>query len=220
MIKKNSPESRALSSNNVTPISKETQVKAASDEGLPVSGLPAAVDLTEVDYFPVVQKNTAGGEETRQATMKQIKALIPPGPKGEKGDVGSTLYILNREPIEPSLDPLGKDGDSVIYTDTYNLWNKSYNWYLKGNIKGAAGEKGDKGDTGDVGAVGPKGEAGPQGAVGETGPQGPKGDPGDAGGFTDLPNTTILDTVTKPGGYIINGADNSLLLVIPVASGG
>lgn len=56
---------------------------------MPVSGLPAAVDLTEADYFPVVQKITAGGEETRRATMKQIKALIPMGPKGEKGDAGA-----------------------------------------------------------------------------------------------------------------------------------
>lgn len=89
MVKKNQPKSRVLSGSNVTPISKETQVKAASDEGLPVSGLPAAVDMNETDYFPVVQKITAGGEETRRATMKQMKALIPMGPKGEKGDAGA-----------------------------------------------------------------------------------------------------------------------------------
>lgn len=88
MVKKNSPESRVLSGSNVTPISKGSQGKATSDEGLPVSGLPAAVDLTEADYFPVVQKITAGGEETRRATMKQMKTLIPAGPKGEKGDAG------------------------------------------------------------------------------------------------------------------------------------
>lgn len=88
MIKKNSPESRVLSGSNVTPISKGSQVKAISDEGLPVSGLPAAVDLTDADYFPVVQKIAVGGEETRRATMKQMKTLIPSGPKGEKGDAG------------------------------------------------------------------------------------------------------------------------------------
>jgi|GEM_PF-6304924 len=50
---------------------------------------------------------------------------------------------------------------------------------------------------------------------GEKGNPGQKGDPGDAGGFTDLPNTTNLDTVTTPGGYIVNGADNGPALKYP-----
>ncbi|CAI2056995.1 Collagen triple helix repeat (20 copies) [Serratia quinivorans] len=194
MVKKISPESRVLSGSNVTPISKGSEVKTTLDEGLPVSGLPVAVDLTEADYFPVVQKIAAGGEETRRATMKQMKALIPAGPKGEKGDDGP-------QGDKGDIGPQGPQGE-------------------KGDI-GPEGPKGNKGDTGDVGAEGPKGDAGPQGPIGETGPKGPKGDPGDAGGFIDLPNATVLDTVTTPGGYIVNGADNwsALKYPFPVAVG-
>ncbi|CAI2056237.1 pyocin knob domain-containing protein [Serratia entomophila] len=197
MVKKILPESRVLSGSNVTPISKGSDVKITSDEGLPVSGLPAAVDLTDADYFPVVQKIAVGGEETRRATMKQIKGLIPAGPKGEKGDAGPQ----GDKGEQGNAGAAGAKGD-------------------KGDI-GPEGPKGDKGDAGDVGGMGPKGDVGPQGPIGETGPQGAKGDPGDAGGFTDLPNTTILDTVTTPGGYIVNGADNwsALKYPFPVAAG-
>lgn len=100
MVKKISSESRALSGSNVTPISKGSQANETSDEGLPVSGLPAAVDLTETDYFPVVQKITAGGEETRRATMKQMKAMIPAGPKGDKGDTGQNGVGISDITIE------------------------------------------------------------------------------------------------------------------------
>jgi hypothetical protein len=157
MVKKISPESRVLSGSNVTPISKGAEVKTTSGEGLPVSGLPVAVDLTEADYFPVVQKIAAGVEETRRATMKQMKVLIPAGPKGEKGDDGP-------QGDKGDIGPQGPQGE-------------------KGDI-GPEGPKGNKGDMGDVGAVGPKGDVGPQGEKGETGdvgPRGPQGEKGDAG---------------------------------------
>lgn len=166
MVKKNSPESRVLSGSNVTSISKGSQVKATSDEGLPVSGLPAAVDLTEADYFPVVQKITAGGEETRRATMKQMKTLIPAGPKGEKGDAGP----------QGVKGEQGNAGAAGVKGD-------------KGDI-GPEGPKGDKGDTGDAGPQGEQGEKGDKGEIGPAGPvgkdgadgsPGEKGEKGDAG---------------------------------------
>lgn len=97
-----------------------------------------------------------------------------------------------------------KKDDGTSAKKTFAVYNghSAYEiWLMAGNIgdkdEFLASLKGEKGDTG------------------------PKGDPGDAGGFTDLPNSTILDTVTTPGGYIVNGADNwsALKYPFPVAVG-
>lgn len=119
MVEKNQTESLILSDSNVTPISAASQLKVASDKGLPVSGLPAADELTETDYFPVVQQITSGEAETRRATMEQVKALIPT-------DI----------PIDPSKNNILVKNPKGLFVDKYDAGLAGY---ALGNINTSYG---------------------------------------------------------------------------------
>jgi len=91
------------------------------------------------------------------------------GPKGDKGDSGST------GPQGPA-GANGSDGAQGPKGDTGSTGAQG----IQGDV-GPQGPKGDTGATGPQGDTGAQGIQGPQGDVGPQGIQGPKGDTGDQG---------------------------------------
>ena len=99
------------------------------------------------------------------------------GPKGDRGEIGSTITASNGN---PSSVPT-RAGDYYINTAT-GYWfisvatDTGFGWSSPlFTLKGEKGDRGEQGKTGPVGPQGPQGVRGPQGPVG---PQGPKGDDG------------------------------------------
>lgn len=99
------------------------------------------------------------------------------GPKGDKGDVGSTISFGPGEPLN----------NPTAYNQFYINVATGY-WYV--SFEASAGVfqwvkrftlKGEKGDRGLQGKQGAQGLTGPQGATGPIGPQGAKGEKGDVG---------------------------------------
>lgn len=98
------------------------------------------------------------------------------GPKGDKGDVGSRIYVgSGAPPSSPTniydyyLNVINGDLYKAYIEEGYPLWQKV------GNIKGPRGERGERGYQGIQGVQGIQGKTGP------IGPQGIKGDKGDVG---------------------------------------
>lgn len=99
------------------------------------------------------------------------------GPKGDKGDVGSRIYVgSGAPPSSPTniydyyLNVVNGDLYRAYIEAGYPLWQKV------GNIKGPRGERGERGYQGIQGiqgATGATGPIGPQGVQGEQGPVGP-----------------------------------------------
>ena len=98
------------------------------------------------------------------------------GPKGDKGDIGSTISFGNGEPLN---NPTASNQFYINITTGY--WYNSvptdtgYAWHLGFTLKGEKGDRGEQGKQGVQGVVGPQGKTGP------IGPQGPKGETGDVG---------------------------------------
>lgn len=98
------------------------------------------------------------------------------GPKGDKGDIGSTITAGSGEPLNNPTNA----NQFYINTETGywyipNQTQTGWEWIKMFTLKG---EKGDRGLQGKQGA---QGLTGPQGKTGPIGPQGPKGDTGDVG---------------------------------------
>ena len=145
------------------------------------------------------------------------------GPKGDKGDVGSRIYVgSGSSPSSPTniydyyLNTVNGDLYRAYIEEGYPLWQKV------GNIKGPRGERGERGYQGIQGVQGIQGKTGP------IGPQGIKGDKGDVGpafnvqgtltSTSQLPTPTaemqdkgycyrIPDTNGVPHIWIIEGAN-------------
>lgn len=99
------------------------------------------------------------------------------GPKGDKGDIGSTISFGNGEPLN---NPTASDQFYINVATGYwyvsfEIYSGVYQWVKRFTLKG------EKGDRGEQGKQGVQGLTGPQGNTGPIGPQGVKGDKGDVG---------------------------------------
>lgn len=99
------------------------------------------------------------------------------GPKGDKGDVGSTISFGAGEPLKKPT------ANNQIYINEPTGY-----WYVSFEVSAGVFRwakmftlKGEKGDRGLQGKQGVQGLTGPQGKVGPIGPQGQKGETGDVG---------------------------------------
>lgn len=106
------------------------------------------------------------------------------GPKGDKGDVGSRIYVGSGAPTSSPtniydyyLNVVNGDLYKAYIEAGYPLWQKV------GNIKGPRGERGERGYQGIQGVQGIQGNTGP------IGPQGIKGDKGDVGPAFNIQGT-------------------------------
>lgn len=71
------------------------------------------------------------------------------GDRGEKGDTGAALSIIDKLTDVSQLPPIGVPGDAYSVNGDLYVWSEALQvWENLGNIKG---EKGDKGDTGAEG---------------------------------------------------------------------
>lgn len=147
------------------------------------------------------------------------------GPKGDKGDIGSTITAGSGEPLNNPTNA----NQFYINTETGywyipNQTQTGWEWVKMFTLKG------EKGDRGLQGKQGVQGLIGPQGKVGPIGPQGPKGDAGDVGpafnvqgtlaSLSNLPTPTA-DMQDKGYAYIIPDAQgNKHIWVIQGPEGG
>lgn len=119
------------------------------------------------------------------------------GPKGERGEIGSTITVGNGTPTNVPT----RAGDYFINFINGN-WYMSvesteggYIWVYRFNLKG---EKGDRGEQGKQGVQGIPGEQGKTGPIGPQGIQGPRGEVGPAFNIQGtLASTDNLPTPTE-----------------------
>ena len=113
------------------------------------------------------------------ASWVDLGAFPLAGPKGDRGEIGSTITASNGN---PSSVPT-RAGDYYINTAT-GYWfisvatDTGFGW--SSPLFTLKGEKGDRGEQGRIGPIGPQGPQGVRGPQGPVGPQGPKGDNGTA----------------------------------------
>lgn len=118
-------------------------------------------------------------EANSTASWVDLGAFPLAGPKGDRGEIGSTITASNGN---PSSVPT-RAGDYYINTAT-GYWfisvatDTGFGW--SSPLFTLKGEKGDKGEQGRIGPIGPQGPQGVRGPQGPVGPQGPKGDNGTA----------------------------------------
>lgn len=100
------------------------------------------------------------------------------GPKGDKGDIGSEIFVGEGEPLNNPTD------DFQFYLNTLTgYWYipvptaTGWEWSKRFTLKGEKGDRGLQGKQGAQGLTGPQGKVGP---IGPAGPIGPKGDVGPA----------------------------------------
>lgn len=114
----------------------------------------------------------------QSAKWVDLGAFPLQGPKGERGEIGSTITIGNGTPTSIPT----RAGDYFINFINGN-WYMSvesteggYIWVYRFNLKGEKGDRGEQGKQGVQGIPGEQGKTGPigpQGIQGETGPVGP-----------------------------------------------
>ncbi len=139
-----------------------------------LTGEFSKIDWSKGPYFVKTETDIEGGNNYLLTSVSELMSVpyalyaanSQPGPKGDKGDIGS------EGPQGPKGDigltgPQGEKGQSGVQG-------------LKGD-KGDVGAQGPIGLTGPQGLKGDKGDVGAQGPIGLTGPQGLKGDKGDVG---------------------------------------
>jgi hypothetical protein len=110
-----------------------------------------------------------------------VMAQGVPGPKGDKGDMGTKFTLLGEVPDAAALAGITgqQPGDAYLARDTghAHMWTGSA-WLDLGTLTGPAGP------AGPAGPIGPKGDTGADstvpGPAGATGPQGPIGPQGTA----------------------------------------
>lgn len=131
------------------------------------------------------------------ASWVDLGAFPLAGPKGERGEIGSTISFGYGDPTSIPT----RDQDYYINTAT-GYWfvsdknsEGSYSWFKQFSLKG---EKGDRGEQGRQGQKGDKGDKGEQGRVGDRGPAGPRGPQGPAFNvLAELSSTKELPTPTS-----------------------
>lgn len=144
-----------------------------------------------------------------------------PGPAGEDGENGNSIFISNQKgltehstqidsttlynplnlPITAGTLIIGGDSTPMVFSVTTKVGTTltvAYR-YILGGTPGPIGPQGPTGPKGDTGPKGPKGDqgipgpAGPQGPKGDTGPTGPTGPQGPKGD----PGSSTTDPITN-----------------------
>lgn len=133
-------------------------------------------------------------DDTTEPTPYMIKGDT--GPKGDKGEEGTSFLFLPSVNNINQLPSRGEEGNVIVVNNVLYQWDVILREWVKvaeidiSHIKGDKGEKGntgpkgdkgDKGTTGSIGPTGPKGDKGDQGIKGAIGPKGEKGDKGPTG---------------------------------------
>ena len=144
-----------------------------------------------------------------------------PGPAGEDGENGNSIFISNQKgltehstqidsttlynplnlPITAGTLIIGGDSTPMVFSVTTKVGNTltvAYR-YILGGTPGPMGPQGPTGPKGDTGPIDPQGDqgipghAGPQGPKGNTGPTGPTGPQGPKGD----PGSSTTDPITN-----------------------
>ena len=165
--------------------------KTIAEFGITVLGI-----LPDISYLPASGENYGDAyligtktpydmrvwtrnEANSTASWVDLGAFPLAGPKGDRGEIGSTITASNGN---PSSVPT-RAGDYYINTAT-GYWfisvatDTGFGW--SSPLFTLKGEKGDRGEQGKIGPIGPQGPQGVRGPQGPVGPQGPKGDNGTA----------------------------------------
>lgn len=134
------------------------------------------------------------------------------GPKGDKGDIGSTINAGSGEPLNnpTSLYNFYLDKISGYWYQPYPT-ETGFGWIKSFTLKGEKGDRGEQGKQGAQGLIGPQGKVGP---IGPAGPIGPKGDVGPA--FNVQGTLASVDNLPTPTAAI---QDKGYAYLIPDAQG-
>ena len=166
------------------------QVSGAND-------LPSPTSLANGTTYAVGTKAPFEYYVTINGKWVDIGQYPYPGPAGEDGENGNSIFISNQKgltehstqidsttlynplnlPITAGTLIIGGDSTPMVFSVTTKvgtILTVAYR-YILGGTPGPIGPQGIPGPKGDSGPQGPKG---PKGDTGPTGPQGPKGDPG------------------------------------------
>ena len=169
------------------------QVSGAND-------LPSPTSLANGTTYAVGTKAPFEYYVTINGKWIDIGQYPYPGPAGEDGENGNSIFISNQKgltehstqidsttlynplnlPITAGTLIIGGDSTPLVFSVTTKVGTTltvAYR-YVLGGTPGPIGPQGPTGPKGDTGPKGPKGD---QGIPGPTGPQGPKGDTGPTG---------------------------------------
>lgn len=189
------------------------QVSGAND-------LPSPTSLANGTTYAVGTKAPFEYYVTINGKWVDIGQYPYPGPAGEDGENGNSIFISNQKgltehstqidsttlynplnlPITAGTLIIGGDSTPMVFSVTTkvgNILTVAYRYILGGT----PGPMGPQGLTGPKGDTGPQGIPGPTGPAGPTGPQGPKGDQGPTGptgpqGPKGDPGSSTADPIT------------------------
>ena len=193
------------------------QVSGAND-------LPSPTSLANGTTYAVGTKAPFEYYVTINGKWVDIGQYPYPGPAGEDGENGNSIFISNQKgltehstqidsttlynplnlPITAGTLIIGGDSTPMVFSVTTKVGTTltvAYR-YILGGTPGPMGPQGPVGPKGDTGPQGPKGNqgiAGPTGPQGPKGPKGPKGDTGPAGpqGPQGEPGSSTADPITN-----------------------
>ena len=169
------------------------QVSGAND-------LPSPTSLANGTTYAVGTKAPFEYYVTINGKWVDIGQYPYPGPAGEDGENGNSIFISNQKgltehstqidsttlynplnlPITAGTLIIGGDSTPMVFSVTTKVGTTltvAYR-YILGGTPGPIGPQGPTGPTGPQGIPGPQGPKGDQGPTGPTGPKGPKGEPG------------------------------------------
>ena len=190
------------------------QVSGAND-------LPSPTSLANGTTYAVGTKAPFEYYVTINGKWVDIGQYPYPGPAGEDGENGNSIFISNQKgltehstqidsttlynplnlPITAGTLIIGGDSTPMVFSVTTKvgtILTVAYR-YILGGTPGPIGPIGPTGPKGDTGPKGPKGDqgipgpAGPQGPKGDTGPTGPQGPQGPKGD----PGSSTTDPITN-----------------------
>ena len=190
------------------------QVSGAND-------LPSPTSLANGTTYAVGTKAPFEYYVTINGKWVDIGQYPYPGPAGEDGENGNSIFISNQKgltehstqidsttlynplnlPITAGTLIIGGDSTPMVFSVTTKVGTTltvAYR-YILGGTPGPMGPQGPVGPKGDTGPQGPKGNQGIAGPTGPQGPKGPKGDTGPAGpqGPQGEPGSSTADPITN-----------------------
>ena len=192
------------------------QVSGAND-------LPSPTSLANGTTYAVGTKAPFEYYVTINGKWVDIGQYPYPGPAGEDGENGNSIFISNQKgltehstqidsttlynplnlPITAGTLIIGGDSTPMVFSVTTKvgtILTVAYR-YILGGTPGPIGPQGPQGPKGDQGMPGPTGPKGNSGSIGPQGPQGPKGDTGPVGptgpqGPKGDPGSSTADPIT------------------------
>lgn len=203
------------------------QVSGAND-------LPSPTSLANGTTYAVGTKAPFEYYVTINGKWVDIGQYPYPGPAGEDGENGNSIFISNQKgltehstqidsttlynplnlPITAGTLIIGGDSTPMVFSVTTKVGTTltvAYRYILGGTPGpiGPQGPTGPKGNTGPAGPTGPEGIPGLTGPIGPTGPKGPKGDPGSSTADpitnVDFPHGTTTVTYNTANGIGMTG---------------